>query len=75
MVLCWNCLREYEPVLKRPIGDNRPIQAIFPDAPKWQREQHISGICSDQCWDEYMGKDPKKRAKITSNYKWREEDV
>lgn len=52
---CPNCKKVYETVLDRPEGDNRPIQQIFPDAPSWQREQLISGICSNECWDEFLG--------------------
>jgi hypothetical protein len=48
---CLCCGKEFEPVLKRPEGDNRLIQDIFPNAPAWQREQLLSGICSDNCWD------------------------
>ena len=48
---CLVCGKEYEPVLQRPEGDARPIQQIFPNAPAWQREQLLSGICSDKCWD------------------------
>ncbi len=21
----------------------------------WEREQHLSGICSDACWDKFLG--------------------
>jgi anaerobic ribonucleoside-triphosphate reductase len=52
---CPNCGKEYETVLERPIGDNRPIQQIFPKSRKWEREQLITGICSNKCWDEYLG--------------------
>lgn len=55
--VCPNCGRKYNTVLDRPKGDNRCIQDIFPDAEKWMREQLISGICSDQCWKEYLGVD------------------
>jgi len=51
---CPNCKKKYMPILKVSENDNRPIQQIFPHAPRWQREQLISGICSDQCWKEYL---------------------
>lgn len=54
---CPNCGRVYEPVLRIPAGDVRMIQDIFPNAPGWQREQLISGICSDGCWEEFIGAD------------------
>jgi len=52
---CPNCLNEYNTVLKRKRSD-LPVQKEFPDAEPWQREQLISGICSDSCWDEFIGK-------------------
>jgi hypothetical protein len=55
-VKCPQCGKEYEPVLKREIGDNRCIQDIFPTARPWEREQLVSGICSDECWDKFLGK-------------------
>lgn len=53
MKRCPNCNKEYEPVLIR--NDCRPIQLQFPNEPSWKREQLISGICSDKCWDEFLG--------------------
>lgn len=55
MTYCPNCRKTYTPELTWPEGDNRHIQEIFPNAPAWQREQLISGICSDKCWDEFLG--------------------
>lgn len=49
---CPNCGKEYEPVLVRK--DDRLIQEQYPNAPAWQREQLVSGICSDKCWDEFL---------------------
>jgi hypothetical protein len=54
-VICPNCGKIYQPVLVRPPNDGRPIQAIFPFAPSWQREQLISGMCSDACWVAFLG--------------------
>lgn len=51
---CPNCKREYLTVLDREHPE-LPIQQEFPSVPKWQREQFISGICSDRCWDEFLG--------------------
>ena len=53
--LCPNCEREYTTKLDRPAGDNRCIQNIFPEASREDREQVISGICSNKCWEEYLG--------------------
>ena len=50
MKTCPICKNEYEPVLtsKHP---EMLIQQEFPNAESWEREQLISGICSDFCWD------------------------
>jgi len=53
--ICPNCNKEYVTVLDRPKDDNRCIQKIFPESKPWQREQLISGICSDKCWDKFLG--------------------
>jgi hypothetical protein len=55
ITICPNCKTAYKPVLTRPKGDDRNLQEIFPKAKPWEREQLISGICSDKCWDEYLG--------------------
>jgi len=60
--ICPNCGKVYNPILKRPSGDDRPIQTIFPKSKAYEREQLITGICSDECWDEFLGV-PKKRKK------------
>ena len=54
MITCPNCNREYEPVLKRQHPE-MCIQDEFPNAKPWEREQCISGICSDKCWKEFLG--------------------
>ena len=51
---CPACGKVYEPVL----GERKTcdlIQVEFPDAEPWQREQLLSGICSDECWDNFLG--------------------
>jgi len=52
---CPNCKRHYETILNRPKDDKRLLQEIFPYAPAYQREQLITGLCSDKCWTEYIG--------------------
>jgi hypothetical protein len=52
---CPNCNKEYETELERPPLDTRSIQEIFPNSKPYQREQLITGICSDKCWNEYLG--------------------
>ena len=55
---CPFCGKCFETELTRPDGDTRPIQEIFPDAPTWEREQLISGCCSQACWEKAMGLPP-----------------
>ena len=31
------------------------IQNVWPEATPIQREQLQTGICSDECWDQYLG--------------------
>lgn len=52
---CPICHTTYLTELKRPDGDDRPVQEIFPHEPRWKREQLISGICSDECWRDMFG--------------------
>jgi len=52
--ICPNCKKKYIPEL----GERDPnilIQKQFPNAKPYQREQLITGLCSDECWDEYLG--------------------
>ena len=53
MKRCPNCGKEYEPELKRVYGV--AMQVAYPNEPAWKREQHISGLCSDKCWKEFLG--------------------
>jgi len=59
LTVCPQCKRHYKPVLsERPKGDNRPINQIFPNAKLFEREQLITGLCSDACWNKYLGIKP-----------------
>ena len=49
---CPNCGTVYYPDLPR--GEGTPTQ----------REQHLSGICSDKCWNEYLGIDPSNNSEV-----------
>ena len=51
---CPNCKREYKTELDRK--NDRIIQEQYPNVnePAWKREQLISGICSQKCWNEYL---------------------
>lgn len=52
---CPNCGKVYSTDLDPPDNDPRLIQQIFPEAEPWQREQLQTGLCSDKCFDEYLG--------------------
>jgi len=55
LTVCPQCHTHYKPVLgERPKGDNRPVNQIFPNAKPFEREQLITGLCSDKCWNEYL---------------------
>jgi hypothetical protein len=58
METCPNCHKTYEPVLGERKHPDLLIQVEFPYALPWQREQLITGICSDKCWDEFLGPEP-----------------
>lgn len=49
--ICPVCKKTYNTILEKPKNDDRFIQDIYPNAPKYQREQLITGICSDKCWN------------------------
>lgn len=51
---CPQCLREYQPALYRQKPE-LSVQVEFPLALAWQREQLITGLCSDICWKKYLG--------------------
>lgn len=52
--VCPVCHREYETILEPVPG---LIQVAYPNAPPWQREQLLSGICSDGCWNDWFGEE------------------
>jgi len=55
LIECPCCKLLYKPVLKR-VG-NESIQTIYPNSAPWEREQLISGLCSEKCWDVMSGID------------------
>jgi len=56
MTICPECGKHYFPVLgERPANDDRCIQTIFPNSKPYEREQLLSGLCSDECWKNHMG--------------------
>lgn len=46
--LCPQCGKHYKPMYEDK--KNAPRGSIY-------YEQHTSGICSDECWDEFVGSD------------------
>ena len=58
LVKCPNCKKEYKPILERKT--NKLIQEEYPNAKKFEREQLISGLCSDKCFNEFLGIEVKK---------------
>lgn len=66
LVICPNCQKHYTPFIEatpfRALGGqerdpDQHIQDQYPKLKPYQREQLISGICSDACWDEFLGVD------------------
>ena len=56
LTVCPQCGKQYKPDLDELDPARRePIQNIYPDSEPWQREQLITGLCSDKCFDEYLG--------------------
>ena len=66
IVSCPQCNRVYQAELSKTDPQFREhfqewkfrrglIQNIWPDATPIQREQLQTGICSDECWNKYLG--------------------
>jgi hypothetical protein len=54
--ICPVCKKHYTPELpERDPNDDRCIQDIYPKSKAYQREQLVSGVCSDACWDKMWG--------------------
>jgi hypothetical protein len=53
LIVCPNCKKEYKPILERKTNDL--IQIEHPNATKEQREQLISGLCSNKCFKQFVG--------------------
>jgi len=62
LTVCPNCEKAYLPDL-----DEKSAKKHFKDVTPCQREQLISGLCSDECWDKYDG--PKWGRKDNINLK------
>jgi hypothetical protein len=55
LTICPQCQKHYKPKFERPKGDRHCIQEILPDAKPFEREQLLTGLCSDACWKKYLG--------------------
>lgn len=53
---CPNCGKVYTPVLLsiEPRNPDMLVQDQYPEAEEWKREQLISGLCSDECWADFL---------------------
>ena len=52
--ICPNCKKHYTPILKER-DKNILIQNQFPNATQEEREQLMTGLCSTDCWNKYLG--------------------
>ena len=52
-IVCPNCKKKYKPILERKTDE--PIQREHPKATAEEREQLISGLCSNKCWNKFLG--------------------
>lgn len=53
--ICPNCKKAYWPTLGERKHEHLLIQEEFPDARPIEREQLLTGLCSDACWNAYLG--------------------
>jgi uncharacterized Zn finger protein (UPF0148 family) len=53
--ICPNCGKAYFPELGERKEPGKLIQDEFPNSKPYQREQLLSGLCSDNCWADYLG--------------------
>lgn len=61
LTICPVCKRHYKPDLPEPDpNDPRVIQVIYPQAKPYQREQLLTGICSDECWNKLFPLEEEK---------------
>lgn len=59
-VTCPNCGRAYVPLLDRPEEERLDLKIKYGLSYLILKEQKITGICSDSCWDEFLGVKKKK---------------
>jgi hypothetical protein len=54
LCLCPQCGKQYYSSLGVIPGSRNAVQKDYPHAQPWEREQLITGICSDDCWVQYF---------------------
>lgn len=59
-VTCPACGKTYVPVLGARRHPQLRIQDEFPRSSPIEREQLLTGLCSDACWDQYLGAPPDR---------------
>jgi hypothetical protein len=56
---CPNCLEEHSMMVDKNKYNRwragEKVQMVWPEMTPAQREFLITGICSDECWNEYLG--------------------
>ena len=67
-VTCPNCKKQYFPVLGERKHPDMCIQDEFPNAKPFEREQLLTALCSDKCWDEYLGVGPDEEVFVPDQY-------
>ena len=57
LTICPQCGKTYTPDLPERTEEQQDmnIQDIYPDATPGQREQLVTGLCCDRCWDQHLG--------------------
>jgi len=60
--ICPECKKHYRPALGERFSDS-PIQVQFPKSTQVQREQLMTGLCSQKCWNKHLGLGKPIRAK------------
>lgn len=64
MALCPNCGKNYLPALAKDAAGMERWKAgtmadqVWPAASLIECEQLLTGICSDECWDQFLGAAP-----------------
>ena len=55
LTICPECNGHFKPELGERMQPEACIQDEFPNATAMQREQLLTGLCSDKCWNKFLG--------------------